>query len=260
LRVTATLRQIQTTLQNYLLDPQCEPNNLVVETERVRSDIRLGVYANAYRARMVEAMAADYQVLKIYLGNEAFAALITAYIDANPSRYFSMRWVGSKLSEFIQQTPPYNQHLDLCELARFEWALCHAFDAQDKSPQSREYFAALAPEQWPDLMLQFAPSLQLVALQTNAPQLWTALNAGDAPPAISCAAIKQMWLIWRRQLKLMFRPIDTLEVIALEQFLHGGSFGGTCELLANHLPEEQVPTCAVGLLQQWLQDELIVAS
>lgn len=255
--MSATLKNIQRSLQGYLLDPQHKPDDLVIETEKVSRDTRLGIYANAYRTRIVEAMAADYCALKTYLGDDEFEALIIAYIDANPSRYFSMRWVGSELGAFIQNTSPYSEHLDLIELARFEWALCDAFDAADKTALRADALATLSAEQWADLTLQFSPSLQLIALKTNVPQLWKALNADEAPPVLTNSS-KQVWLIWRRQLKLLFRPADALEVLALEQFRRGNAFGDVCALLAEHLPEEQVPVRAVGFLQQWLQDELIV--
>lgn len=258
--MSATLKHLQSAVQNYLLDPQQEPADLIAESKSIPAEIRLGIYANAYRARMIEAMAADYQALQIYLGDDAFETLIGAYIEANPSRYFSMRWVGGKLGEFIKTTEPYNQHIDLYELALFEWVLCHAFDAAGALPQYAEQFSALAPEQWTDVTLKFSPSLQIIALQTNAPQLWTALNAGEIPPTVTHTDIKQMWLVWRQQLKLMFRPAAMLEAIAIEQFQQGNAFGAVCALLANHLPEDEVPARAVGLLQQWLQDELIVAS
>ncbi|MDB6061630.1 MAG: hypothetical protein JWM78_1733 [Verrucomicrobiaceae bacterium] len=258
--MTATLKQIQQTLQNYLLDPQSLPSDLVVETEKVTKVTRLGIYGNAYRVRIVEALAADYQSLKIYLGDDAFAELIIAYIEVHPSHYFSMRWVGSDLCEFIRTTPPYCEHLDLYELAHFEWTLCHAFDAVQKKLLSANYFAALLPEQWTDLLLEFAPSLQIIALSTNTPQLWRALNADENPPAVVAQDIAQPWLVWRQQLKLMFRPATPLEVTALAHFQQGYSFSAVCELLSNYLPEQQVPAQAVGLLQQWLQDELIVAA
>ena len=257
--MSAVLKKIQTALQQYLLNPQCEPDDLVVETARMKRSTRLGIYANAYRARMDEAMAADYKVLQIYLGDEAFETLIHAYIDAHPSQYFSMRWVGGKLCEFIQNTAPYCEHLDLYELAQFEWALCHAFDATDTVSLQVEVLAQLSPEQWPELTLQFSPSLQVLALYTNAPQLWQALNTEQPPPAVSNDAIARTWLIWRQQLKLMFRPADRLEIIALEQFRAGETFAAVCAVLAKHLPEEQVPVRAVQLLQQWLQDELPVS-
>lgn len=255
--MSTALKQIQIALQDYLLNPQREPDDLVVETARMKRSTRLGIYANAYRARMVEAMAVDYKALKMYLGDDAFETLILAYLDAHPSQYFSMRWVGGKLGEFIQTTAPYRDHLDLYELARFEWALCHAFDASDSVALRVEGLALLSPEQWPALTLQFAPSLQVLALHTNAPQLWQALNAEQAPPAVTSAAIAQTWLIWRQQLKLMFRPADALEIVALEKFRAGESFGAVCAVLASHLPEAQVPARAVQLLQQWLQDELL---
>jgi hypothetical protein len=106
--------------------------------------------------------------------------------------------------------------------------------------------------------LRFAPSLQVLALHTNAPQLWQALHAEQAPPAVTSATGAQTWLVWRQQLKLMFRLADPLEIFALEQFRDGATFDTVCALLATHLPEEQVPVRAVSFLQQWLQDELLV--
>jgi len=61
---------------------------------------RIAIYANAYHARFVEALAADYSALKTYLGDDEFEQLINAYIEAYPSQYFSMRYVGQHLSDF----------------------------------------------------------------------------------------------------------------------------------------------------------------
>jgi hypothetical protein len=256
--MSGVLKQIQAELQQFLLNPQCEPADLIDETAQMTRGTRLNIYANAYRLRMVEALATDYQALKLYLGDEAFETLVLAYIEAHPSRYFSLRWVGGKLAEFIQTTAPYREHLDLYELAQFEWVLCYAFDARDSVPLRADALVRLLPEQWSELSLRFAPSLQVLALHTNAPQLWQALQAEQAPPAVTGAAVAQAWLIWRQQLKLMFRPTDALELIALEQFRDGATFDTVCALLAKHLPEAQVPVRAVGFLQQWLQDELLV--
>lgn len=255
--MSAALRELQRQLQNYLLAPETIPEGLIVETAAVPQRTRLGIYANAYRARIVEALGVDYRGLRSYLGDAAFERLALAYIAAHPSRQRSLRRVGAQLAEFIRATPPYDAHRDLHELAQFEWALCHAFDAADAMPLDSEMLAALPPERWAELALQFTPTLRTLTLHTNAPALWQALQNDAPPPAVEEGAA-QTWLVWRRQLKLLFRTADAVEAIALRQFLRGISFGDVCASLADHLPADAVPARAVALLQQWLCDELVV--
>lgn len=263
-RMMSKLRDIQQALQAHLLDP---PNlssanstldDLVLETTNVSRATRLHIYSNAYRARFVEALTADYGMLRRYIGDEEFEKLILAYIDAYPSRYFSLREVGARLEQFLQSSEIYCEHLDLIELVRFEWALCHAFDAADRPIFTSTDLAGIEPEQWPHLTVNISPTLVCIPLRINVPAIWKSLNADEAPPTAKESA-EQMWLIWRRCLALLFRAALPQEMVALEAFRAGGSFADVCEQLAEYLPEETVPMCVVELLQQWLQDELIVA-
>ena len=253
----ASLHDIQRELQAHLLDPRTVVDHLIVETRHISRATRLHIYVNAYRARFVEALTADYRVLRKYIGDDEFEQLIHAYIAKHPSRYFSFRHVGGELENFLQTTAPYNEHLDLIELARFEWALCHAFDAANAKPIPHDYLAQLNAQQWPTLRLGFTASLRCIDLQENTVELWKALNE-DRAPEQALPQPAQTWLIWRKELKLLFRPALPHEVITLDAFAGGASFGEVCELLTDYLPDEAVPQCVVGLLQQWLQDELIV--
>lgn len=258
------LLQIQRALQHYLLDadsPEATTplDAIVGESERVPRAVRLNIYANAYRARIVEALSTDFGVLHAYLGDDAFTELVHAYIAQHPSRYFSLRGVGSELAEFLQTTTPYAGHAELHELAQFEWALCHAFDAAATRCASSADFSVLAPEQWPDLTLWFVPALRVLNLCSNAPALWKALDAEQVPPALEFLAEPQRWIVWRRDLKLLFRSLDAVETIALDTFIAGGNFADVCEKVAEILPEHEVPQRAAALLQQWLHDELIAA-
>lgn len=255
------LLQIQRVLKNYLLDEKIAvPAPLIVESARVSREVRLHIYANAYRARMVEALSVDFSGLHAYLGDDAFAELIHAYIEQHPSHYFSLRNVGGELPDFLKITHPYAEHIELHELAMFEWALCHAFDAADAICASASYFSTLPPQQWPEITLQFSPSLKMLSMRSNAPAIWRSLTDEQTPPVVEIAACEQSWLVWRRDLKIMFRTLDTIEKIALEKFAEGAVFADVCESLAEVLPESEVPQRAVTILQQWLTDQLIVSS
>jgi len=257
--MSSELAQIQRALQQHLLHGDAAINDLIAATAAVRKSVRLNIYANAYRVRIVEALSADFGVLHAYLGDAEFAAMVNAYIDRHPSRYFSLRNVGSDLVEFLRHTEPYAAHIDLHELAQFEWALCHAFDAPDDNIAAAADFAALKPEQWPELTLNIVRAATVIALHGNAPAIWKALNNGQQPPAAAQDIAAQSWLIWRSDLKLLFRPLDIIEATALNAFRAGMNFADVCGELAGHLPEVEVPQRAVELLQQWLQDRLIAA-
>lgn len=256
------LLQIQRAMQCHLLDPACADKTLaldavVMETESVSRAVRLNIYANAYRARLVEALAVDFGMLHTYLGDAEFSDLVHAYIERHPSRYFSMRAIGSELSQFLQTAAPYAEHIELHELAEFEWALCHAFDAADAACAHSADLTALAPAQWAELKLQFVPSLRVLALRSNAPEIWKALNSEQSPPAPEISAAPIAWLVWRRDLTLLFRAIDDVEKAMLDNFSSGAAFADVCGALAEALAEEVVPQRAVAVLQQWLQDGVI---
>ena len=257
------LLSTQRALQNYLLSSNTSESPavdaLVVESEQVSRSGRLHIYANAYRSRLVEALAVDFGVLHAYLGDDAFSDLIHAYIEKHPSPYFSLRNVGIELPNFLQTTAPYAEHIELYELAIFEWALCHAFDATDAIDIDATFFSTLPPEQWADLTLNFLPSLRLISMRSNAAEIWKSLSADHAPPALDISVQAKSWIVWRRDLKLLFRPLDAVEKAALDVVMRGSNFADMCEVLAGLLPESEVPQRSVTLLQQWLNDGLIAA-
>ena len=48
-------------------------------------NVLFGVYRHAYVARLAEIVDEDYEQVHAYLGNQAFARLVKAYIAAHPS-------------------------------------------------------------------------------------------------------------------------------------------------------------------------------
>lgn len=255
---TRSLAELQQRFQRHLLDPTADALvDLVADTTQVPRTTRLFIYSNAYRVRLVEAMSADFGNLHRYLGDEEFDRLIRAYLNEYPSRYFTLRWFGSDLARFLRDTVPYCEHPDLAELAEFEWALCHAFDAADAPTAEVNTLATLPAECWSGLALQLHPSLRLLTLAGNAPGLWEAMNEECEPPAYVVLPSVQSWAVWRHDLRLLFRPLDADEAWALTVFQAGQTFADVCAELLEWHTEEAVPMRAVQLLQQWLGEGLI---
>jgi hypothetical protein len=251
---TLTLRDMQQAFQSAVLHLQETPPDFVVDTAQASSAERFKVYTEAYRLRLIEALSADYPALKNRLGDEGFAAMGRAYIDASPSDQFSIRWFGRHLPRFLAETRPYAGQSGLIELAIFEWALSEAFDAPECALTDYQQLAAIDPAYWPSLKLRFHPSLRRIDLDGNTPQIWQASNRKEPLPPFTISPESVAWIIWRQQLKLLFRSMPAEEAFALDAFMKGRCFAEVCSGLNEWLDEEQVVMNVAVFLQTWLRD------
>jgi hypothetical protein len=152
------------------------------DSAKEQRKVLFGVYRNAYVARLAEILDDDYEQLHAYLGDQAFAKLVKAYIDANPSDQRSARWFGRHLPAFVKNSETYAKHPEAAEIAQLEKALADAFDGPDAEPLGIEALTALEPEAWPNLVLEPHPTAIRLTFKTNAAHIWSALKSEEAPP------------------------------------------------------------------------------
>lgn len=212
---------------------------------------RLSVYSDAYRLRLIEALEGNYPILAELLGTETFATLATQYLDAHPSQHYSIRWFGHRFAEFLNATQSHQP--GLAELAAWEWATAHAFDAADAACLMQADVAALAPAAWGALQLRTHPSLTKLQVHSNIVDIVKA-SADNAPLPTPSVADATEWCIWRQNLNVRYRSLDVIEARAIDRALHGATFGEVCEHLAEFIPPDHVPLRAAGFLKQWLEE------
>src|ERR1700680_816161 len=123
------LRQLQRDPQDHLLGEPSSIADAVVDAPPLPTLARLGIYRNAYRVRLIDALGDTYTVLHALLRHEVFVALGEEFVGAHPSVHRSIRWYGGELAEFLGQYPPYAEQPILAELALLEWTLAEGFDA-----------------------------------------------------------------------------------------------------------------------------------
>jgi hypothetical protein len=251
---TYSLTDLQQAFQSAVLYLQDLPPEFIVDTDQASATERFTVYTEAYRLRLIEALSADYPALQKVLGIEGFDAMSRAYIEASPSDQFSIRWFGRHLSRFLAATSTYAEQTGIAELAIFEWALSEAFDAAESTVIDYNRLAAIEPIHWPLLKLRFHPSLRRIDLHCNAPQVWQASNQQESLPEFTKNTGPQSWIIWRQQLKLLFRSLTVQEAFAIDAFFQGQCFAEVCTGLCEWLDQEQVAMNAADFLQVWLRD------
>ena len=221
----------------------------------------LRVYRHAYRARLIGALRDNFGVLPRAMGDEAFEALASAYVDKHPSRHPSIRWFGDRLAEFMRDHADLVPHPAFIDVARTEWALRTAFDAADAPLLSRETLAALPARAWPTLQLRLHPSVQLLQMDWAVEPAWKALqDEAEEPELPEPQGQPHLLLVWRPVLDTRWRSASSaLEAALLDAVQTGEPFGALCERAAWAVGDEAAAPRVVGLLQQWVDDGLLAA-
>ncbi|HEU5398217.1 MAG TPA: DNA-binding domain-containing protein [Gammaproteobacteria bacterium] len=252
------LRKLEGDFQDCLLQNSLDMHGQVVSDALAGAEERVRVYVEAYRLRLLEVLQDNYTGLQALLGAEQFDAMGRAYIDARPSTHPSVRWFSRHLEGFLRETAPYREHPYLAEMAAFEWAQGLVFDAADEPAAGLDALAAVTPEAWAGLRFSLHPAPRLLALHWNVPQVWQALEAGEAPELRSGDAAAA-WLLWRAELMSHWRSLGEDEAWALEALREGRDFGELCEGLCRWHAPEAVALQAASFLKRWLTDGLISA-
>jgi hypothetical protein len=98
---------------------------------------------------------------------------------------------------------------------------------------------------------------------SNAPKLWNSLSSlldkDKTAIAVEQTQETQAWLMWRENLQVVYRPIDTAEAWALNAFLTQNNFADVCEGLCEWFAADQVPMQAAQYLQHWIRGGLVMA-
>ncbi len=213
----------------------------------------LAVYQNNYRAQLVGCLEQAFPNVRRWLGDQAFLAASITHIDQHPPHAWTLDVYPEGFYATLKAVFPHNP--DVHELAWIESALNEAFVAADALPVPPSLLAEL---DWDTAVLQLTPSLRWHALSTNAEAIWSALWQETAVPEAVMLKEAGGVLVWRRQFTSRLRPVEALELQALQHVQADGRFAGLCEFLVARLGEQAGVTQAGEYLALWLGSELIV--
>ena len=108
---------------------------LVRRSRRLTAEERLGIYANAYYARLLECLRDGFPVLAGVLGAEAFDGLAFDYLQRYPSRSYTLDRLAESFPRFLAETRPDRDSAGapswpdfLIDLATLELAIAGVFD------------------------------------------------------------------------------------------------------------------------------------
>jgi len=240
-------------------------STLVTGDPRASAAERIHVYQHMYQARLVEALQAQFPRLSRWLGADAFAEVVAAYVADEPSRHPSLRFLGQRLPGWLAARAPADaRHPALADLARLEWAREDVFDAADEATLALDTVRGWPPDRFGEIPLRLVTAHRVLRLARPVAALWDAIGPAESdaetrPVDEVAAGGGEALLVWRQGIAVFHRVTDAAEAAALDRVADGTTFGAICEALCEDRPEQEAATQAFAWLSTWTADELLVA-
>ncbi len=297
--MTTNLRNLQESLQAYLLTGDTTIAKDIINPAGDQIDTRLAIYRDSYYLCLLNNLKKEFALLEQLLGEQAFEEIGIAYINAYPSQYFTINDFGQRFPDFLRTTSPYNQQPPLSELAELILALNNTLISADTPTITPSDLATIPPHDWGNLTFQTHPSVKLLTQQTNAYEIWQALIQNKQPPKISTQSAQKIpsegWrvggfpaarslrarqgaaatgprateakpllphlnlLIWRKELTPYSNILTQQSAQLLQTLQSQKTFAEACETLTQSIPEEEIPQYVINQLTNWLNQGIFAA-
>lgn len=221
-----------------IIESYIKPNNLLTSFDR------LEIYNRQYWFRIIDAVSEDFPALNAVLGSEIFDPLVLAYLQDNPSTSFTLRNLGSRLPEWLQEHAEFvpGRHEMAMDIVRLEWAYVEAFDRAMVAPVDASGFTGFDA----GTRLRLQPHLQLLDLRYPVDEIVLAVHRETGPSDImsnamsgrrqlSQAALPEMQredlhlAVHRYDDSVYYRRIDREAFLLLESLQSGEPLGVAIE-------------------------------
>jgi Putative DNA-binding domain len=179
----------------------------------------MAIYRNAYRGRLMDALAVSFERTRRWAGEESFDAAARHYILTHPPRRWSLDDYGEAFPNLVAEL--FAENPEAGELAWLEWSMQRAFAAPDRAALDPAALGSVGPDQWPGVSFRMAPGFAARPVATDCTALWDETTA--EPPAT--AATPRGLIVWRQGLSPRFRVLDPDEFAALTALAEGACFG-----------------------------------
>lgn len=247
------LRQLQQWMQAVIMHPDgvaggiespaaqsqipTSPENLesVIERSQALTSIeRLQVYGNAYFARLVEVLRDEFPAVRHAIGDEAFDGFALGYLQAYPSRSYTLADLANQFSQYLRETrPPADDDaagpdwIDfLIDLTVLEQIYGEVFSGE--GPEGGRHLkpaelSQIPPDQWANVTLTPIPCLQLATFRFPVHEYSTAVRLGKDPTPPEPQ--ETLLVVGRRDFVVRRQPVSRAEFELLTAIVEGLTLG-----------------------------------
>jgi hypothetical protein len=253
---SAGLARAQRWLQQAILADQPAPEpaaaRVLAAAARLSAGECLGIYRRGYRLRLLETMAALHPGLRAWLGPDLFADFVLEYLDACPSRSYTLFELDRGFAAHLAARRPDRDQpaarretwIDLLiDLARYERAFAEVYDGPgtEHLPPGRAGPPPRRPG--PGGAVRLAPCLRVLAACAPVHRYVAAVRAGQPPPPLEAGPVRLA--LSRRDYVVTATELSPAACCFLSALLAGDPVRAAADQAA--LP----PAAAARLLDLW---------
>ena len=195
---------------------------VISRSQALSSIDRLAVYGNAYYARLIGCMAAEFPATQHAVGEEAFSGFVFGYLQESPSTSYTLGDLGDGFPDYLDRSRPPRESDEpdwadfLVDVARLERLYSDVFDGPGEEHAEKltaEDLQAIPPDQWGDLRLITADSLRLIEVRFPVQEYISVVRKGDdvivpSPQTTQLAVNRREYIVRRRTMEEL--PFDLL--------------------------------------------------
>lgn len=241
-----------------------EVEQVIARSQALTSVERLQIYSNAYSARLLECLREEFPSLVHALGEETFDAFAFGYLQAHPSRSYTLADLGRDFPRYLAETRPRDDESTgangapdwpdfLIDLATLERTYSEVFDGPGVEGQRLLQTAdlmSIPAEMWPEARLVPVACLRLLTLSYPAHEYASAVRHGEK--AVPPNPAPTYLVVTRREYVVRRAAVSRAEYELLAALLAGQTIGSAIEHATRYY-EADLEFCAVEL-RQWFQD------
>lgn len=144
---------------------------------------RLEIYNRQYWFRLYDSFEDDFPGLKAVLGKRRFDRLMRAYIADRPSTSYTLRDLGSGLTDWLAQNESFTGSDSVLaqDVVCLEWAHIEAYDGADYAVPGPEFMTSITAE----TRIGLQPHVRLLALSYPADEFMVCLRQDDGSSDVS---------------------------------------------------------------------------
>jgi hypothetical protein len=244
-RASPSLDQVERWVQEFIVNPADDESvassyahaaaELLLPSRTLSPIERVGIYRGMYLLRMSEAIRADFPALEHFLGASRFQALVKDYVEAHPSRSYTLSRLRDHLPAYLLGAASIPRRAAAHDLARLELAMCEVFDAPesprlDPAALARALAESAAPRPpspsaadpdpvtgWEQVRLRFIQAFALVSFRYPVNEYLQSVRDESPHPRVRradswVAVYRRDYSVWR--LPLSKPAFDTLKALS----------------------------------------------
>ena len=242
------LADAQTHMQAAILEGvrfDSKPDEWIRAKKDFPADAQLAVYINAYRGRLFGVTAEDYPVLKHYLGEDRFDALITDFVNHAQSTHFNISRYPLQLPAFLVKHAASDAFA--LELAALEASIVRLMDEAETPPLEPHHLEGMSAETLMESSLHPRAALELFAFEYPVNAYYRAVKEDQSPAAPPHQ--KNYLAVFRHEDSVWRMDLEADEYSMLSRLFAGQNIGEALEAVqAEHaIADEAIG----GLLNHW---------